>query len=250
MPSRPALSLAEQIAAAQAWWREAGVDLAFADEPQAWLAEPAAEEPDHTIPRTAVAPAEPERSKIGGDSSCWPQDLASFSRWWVEEPALAHGGTRPPIAPRGPQGAPLAVLVPMPEAEDTDSLLSGPQGRLIASMSRAMGFEPEAIYLATALPRHQSMPDWAGFARDGLGEVLRHHLALAAPKRLIVLGRDVSPLLRHDWTQPAPVVDEIAIQARKLPVMTSFSPARLLEQPGLRKRLWQQWLDWREREMA
>ena len=125
-----------------------------------------------------------------------------------------------------------------------------PQGRLVASMLQAMGFDPEAVYIAAALPRYEVVPDWAALGRDGLGEVLRHHLALAAPERLIVLGRDVSPLLRHDWTQPAPAVDEISIQARKLPVMTSFSPARLLEQPGLRKRLWQQWLEWSERDMG
>lgn len=143
----------------------------------------------------------------------------------------------------------MAVLVPMPEPDDSDMLLSGPHGRLIASMARAMSFDLESIYLAAALPCHEAVPDWAGLARDGLGEVLRHHLSLASPGRLIVLGRDVSPLLRHDWTQPAPAIDEIEIQGRKLPLMTSYSPARLLEQPRLRKALWQQWLEWSEGDM-
>ena len=250
MSSRPSPSLTEQIAAAQAWWREAGVDLAFADEPQGWLAAPAEEKPVRPKASAVAAPAEPEHPRIGGKPSGWPQELAAFRQWWIEEPSLDRGGTRPRIAPRGPQGAPLAILVPMPEAEDTDTLLSGPQGRLVASMLRAMGLDPEAAYLAAALPRYEAVPDWVGLGRDGLGEVLRHHLTLAAPERLIVLGRDVSPLLRHDWTQPAPAVDEISIQAGKLPVMTSFSPARLLEQPGLRKRLWQQWLEWSERDMG
>jgi DNA polymerase len=248
---RRTLPLAEQIAAAQAWWREAGVDLAFSDEPQGWLAEPAVEEPVRpTSPSKAALQAEPEPRNIGGDPSNWPQDLAAFHRWWLEEPSLDRGDTRPRIAPRGPQGAPIAVLVPMPEAEDADTLLSGAQGRLVASMLQAMGLDPETAYLGAALPRHEAVPDWPSLGRDGLGEVLRHHLALAAPERLIVLGRDVSPLLQHDWTQPAPAFDEIAIQTRKLPVMTSFSPARLLEQPGLRKRLWQQWLEWSERDMG
>ena len=227
MDRRTALPLAEQIAAAQAWWREAGVDLAFSDEPQGWLAEPEEEEaPVRPTVSAEALPVEPERSRIGGDPAGWPQDLDGFHRWWLEEPSLDRGGMRPRIAPRGPQG------------------------RLVASMLQAMGFDPEAVYIAAALPRYEVVPDWAALGRDGLGEVLRHHLALAAPERLIVLGRDVSPLLRHDWTQPAPAVDEISIQARKLPVMTSFSPARLLEQPGLRKRLWQQWLEWSERDMG
>lgn len=250
MDRRTAFPFTEQIAAAQAWWREAGVDFAFADEPQAWLAEPEDEEPLRRAPQAAARPAEAERQRIGGDASGWPKDLAAFHRWWLEEPTLDRSGPHPRIAPRGPQGAPLAILVPMPEAEDADTLLSGPHGRLIASMLQAMGFDPQAAYLAAALPRHEAVPDWAALARDGLCEVLRHHLALAAPERLVVLGRDVSPLLRHDWTQPAPAVDEMTIQGRKLPVMTSFSPARLLEQPRLRKQLWQQWLEWSERDMV
>lgn len=245
MPDRPSLPLAEQVAAAQAWWREAGVDFAFADEPQAWLAEPADEEPAAPQAPAAAVPEIVARPRIGGDPSGWPQELAAFGAWWVELPHFG-GGMRPRLAPRGPRGAPLAVLVPMPEPDDADSLLSGPQGRLVHSMALAMGFDPDAIYLAAAMPSHEAVPDWAGLARDGLGEVLRHHLALAAPERLIVLGRDVSPLLRHDWTQPAPAVDEIEIQGRKLPLMTSYSPARLLEQPRLRKALWRQWLDWSE----
>ena len=39
MELRPSPTLAESIAAVQAWWRDAGVDLAFHDEPQGWLAE-------------------------------------------------------------------------------------------------------------------------------------------------------------------------------------------------------------------
>jgi len=246
MPNRPAPSLAEQIAAAQAWWLEAGVDLAFTDAPQGWLAEPEQDGPVPPAPVTAPKPVEPERPRLGGDPAEWPRDLPGFHSWWLETPTLDGGGVRPRVAARGPQGAPLAVLVPMPEADDADRLLAGPQGRLVTSMVQAMGFDPEGAYVLAALPRHDAVPDWPGLAGDGLGEVLRHHLTLAAPGRVIVLGRDVSPLLQHDWTQPAPAFDEIEIQTRKLPLMTSFSPARLWEQPTLRKRLWQQWLEWNE----
>src|SRR5690606_2149983 len=132
-------------------------------------------------------------------------------------------------------------MVTMPEAEDTDILMSGPQGRLIASMIRAMGLEADAVYLASALPSHDPVPDWAGLGRDGLGDVLLHHLSLVSPTRLLVLGRDILPLLSNGSAQPAPPLSEISIQGGKLPVMTSYSPARLLEQPRLRKGLWQQW---------
>jgi uracil-DNA glycosylase len=74
--------------------------------------------------------------------------------------------------------------------------------------------------------------------------VLLHHLALAAPERLIVLGRDVLPLLGHDPAQAAPSVRELTIQSRKLPLLGSYAPGRLLDHPRLRTELWRQWLDW------
>lgn len=251
MDSRNASPLAEQIAAAQDWWREAGVDLAFTDDPQGWLAEPAEtpETAQASGPRpTPAPPPPPERPRIGGDPAGWPQDLAAFQRWWLDEPSLDLGGSQPRVAPRGPQGAKLAILVPMPEAGDAEELLSGAQGRLLAAMAQAMGLSPDAVYLAAALPRHLPVPDWHAMAADGLGEVVLHHLALAAPERLLVLGRDVLPLLGHDPAQSAPAVSEITIQGRKLPLLASYQPARLLENARLRAGLWQRWLEWTDGE--
>jgi DNA polymerase len=135
-------------------------------------------------------------------------------------------------------------LVPMPEAGDSDSLLSGPEGKLLASFATAAGLTQESLYWASALPRHTPLPDWDRLAVDGLGDVLLHHIALAAPQRVIVFGRNVSPLLGHDPAQAAPAVSEIAIQSRSVQVLTTYAPGRLLEHPRLRKELWQHWLDW------
>jgi DNA polymerase len=111
-------------------------------------------------------------------------------------------------------------------------------------MARAMGFGAGQTYVATALPRHTPLPDWAGLALDGLGEVLLHHLALAAPRRLIVLGRDVLPLLGHDPAQSAPFVSEVSIQSGQVPLLASYAPGRLLEHSRFRADLWRRWLEW------
>jgi uracil-DNA glycosylase len=250
MDETPAPTLAERIAAAQAWWRGAGVDYAYAEDPQAWLAEPEGET-DAAGPavREAVAPPPPPPA-IGGDRAGWPQDLPGFRRWWLEEPSLDHGGLAPRVPPRGEAGAPLMLVVPMPEDSDREALLSGPQGRLLASFALAAGLDPEAIYWAAVLPRHMAMPDWAGLAAEGFGDVLRHHLALAAPQRLIVLGRDVLPLLGHDPAQASPAVSKIAIQGRDVELLATYSPARLLDNARLRAELWRRWLDWTEGDEA
>src|SRR5690606_15810040 len=155
-------------------------------------------------------------------------------------------GSRPRVPPRGEMGARLMLLAPMPEEGDRDALLSGPHGRLLASFALAAGVDAASLYWATALPRHSQLPDWSRLAADRLGEVLRHHVALAAARRLVVLGRDVLPLLGHDPAQAAPPVSEIAIQGRQLPMLASYSPERLLDNARLRAELWRRWLDWTE----
>src|SRR5690606_5009681 len=86
--SRNPFPTARQIAAAQAWWREAGVDFIFHDEPQSWLSEDGAPTPGAPSPAIPDAAAEPAEARIGGDPSDWPQDLATFRRWWMEHPSL------------------------------------------------------------------------------------------------------------------------------------------------------------------
>jgi DNA polymerase len=189
-------------------------------------------------------PREPERPPVGGERGEWPQDLAAFGAWWLAEPSLDAGGTHPRIAPRGAVGAELLMLVPMPEEGDGEALLSGPQGRLLASFALAAGLAAETVAVAAALPRHTALPDWNALAARGHGEVLLHLLGLARPKRLIVLGRTILPLLGHDPTQGAPPVSELAIQGHPLPLLATYSPERLLENARLRAGLWQRWLEW------
>jgi len=240
-------TLAESIAAAQAWWREAGVDLSFHDEPQAWLAD---ETPRMEPGAAADAPAPPPEPRIGGDPSAWPQDLGAFRRWWIEEPSLDEGGMAPRIAPRGETGAVLMILVPMPEAGDRDTLLSGPEGRLLASFAAAAGLEAAQVSVAAALPRRTPVPDWERLRGEGLGEILLHHLRLAAPQRLMVLGTRILPLLGHDPAQASPGVSELTIQGRPVSLLASYAPERLLGNARQRAALWRAWLDWTDEGSA
>jgi DNA polymerase len=242
MSPRPALPLAESLAAAQAWWREAGVDYGYRDEPLGWLAN---EEPAGQSTPAATAPKpEPERHPIGGDRGGWPQDLAAFGRWWLEEPSLDEGSLYPRVAPRGEAGAALMMLVTMPEAEDRETLLSGAHGRLLASFARAAGLAPGTVAIAAALPRHMPLPDWNALAARGHGDILLHLLALARPQRLIVFGRGILPLLGHSPAQGAPAVSELSIQGRPLPLLWTYAPENLLKSDRERATLWRRWLEW------
>ena len=240
---------AADLAAAQAWWREAGVDLAFADDATDWLANahPKAAELTTSEPAAESSPsrdAPPLAPRIGGDRAHWPTTLADFAGWWLTEPTLDPAPAAQRVMPVGPHAAPLMVLVAMPEPGDSAALLGGRQGKLLDAILSAFGFAREQVYLASVLPRPIAAPDWAALTDAGLGDVLAHHIALAAPERLIVFGRDVSPLLGHDPAQVAQSSLRFNHEGVSMPLV--FAPAldALLERPALKRGLWARWLDW------
>ncbi len=136
------------------------------------------------------------------------------------------------------------VLVPAPEEEDSQILLSGARGRLLANFLSAAGIAGDEVYFASALPRHTPLADWAELGRSGLGAVLLHHLALARPQRVLSFGRDILPLLGHDPAQKPASLREINHHAGSIPVLAERTLDYLLARPAARSGFWQRWLDW------
>ncbi len=244
-------SLGEALNAALGWWAEAGVDMAFVDAPQDWLA---AETPAPTAKAAlALPPAEKKAPRvalpsasaqpIAEDRSTWPEKFEDFAAWWLAEPSLAPRGAKR-LTPSGPQGARLMVLVPMPAEDDDEALLSGRTGKLLDAMIGAMGLDPATIYRASALPARIALPDWAGLGTSGLGEVLKRHVTLAAPKRLLVFGRsDILALLGHDSAQNAHHLRALNHETGTVTAGFEYDLETLLAKPGWKAGVWQRWLD-------
>ncbi|GGC18513.1 hypothetical protein GCM10011371_02580 [Novosphingobium marinum] len=253
MESRPDLPPEEAVAAALDWWRLAGVDCDFADEPQEWLAEPAPvaekasekqpEQRDRPVAARKAVP-EPKPGPVVPDKAGWPGDLDTFRAWWLAESWLDGGRTGGRVPPRGKAHAELMVVVPEPEAEDGERLLSGAQGRLLDAILAAMGIPAEAACVASALPRHTPMADWDAVAAQGLGEVLRHHIALAAPRRLLVLGNNILPLIGNDTAQRPAVSLNFNHESTNIPLLAARSLPALMSRPAWKAELWRAWLDW------
>ena len=247
MDTRENSDWAAELTAAQAWWREAGVDLAFADEATDWLAgakvrdTQSVAQPTRAEAPVKVAPAAP---RIGGDRAHWPTTLEDFAAWWLTEPSLDPAPASQRVMPSGPHNAPLMVLVAMPEPGDSANLLAGRRGRLLDAILTAFGYTREQIYLASVLPRPIAAPDWVALASAGLGDVLAHHIALAAPQRLIVFGKDVSSLLGHDPAQVAQSSLRFNHEGTSVPLKLAPALEALLERPALKRGLWTRWLDW------
>lgn len=236
------------IASALAWWREAGVDHAYHDEPEAWLRADEAVSPAGAGQAPApppVAPA-PEPARIGGDRSAWPTDLAQFVQWWREEPSLDGGRVLGRVPPRGEPHAPLMVLVAEPEPEDeaNGQLLSGANGRLLDAFLGAAGLAAAPVWRASALPRHTPQADWRSLAEAGLGDVLAHHMRLAGPARVIVFGLNLLPLLGHDPAQRTANLRFVNQEAPSISALFAPDLGHLVQRPGAKAAFWRSWLDW------
>lgn len=235
-------SLEDQLAAALAWWREAGVDRVYRDEAEGWLGEPELETTAALV-AAPEAPA-PEAPRIGGPDAGWPRDLAAFAQWWLTEPSLDQGGSFPRVPPRGVHKAELMVLVAQPEESDEPQLLAGKHGAMLKAMLAAMGIDLAAVYIAAALPRHTPLPDWRALTGAGLAELTAHHIALAAPKRLIAFGRNTWPLVWHDTAQSPDGLHIFNHEGVRVPTMSADGLDRLLRSATARAAFWRRWLDW------
>lgn len=249
----PHSQLADELAAAIDWWREAGVDCDFAEDATDWLApaekaeparaETAAPAAKEAAPRSLVPAAEPARA-IGADKASWPADLAAFREWWLASDTLDAGGAYPRVPPTGPAEAALMIVVNQPEEGDSERLLAGPEGALLQGFLRAAGLDPETVYLASLLPRHDPAPDWPTIRASGLGELLAHHIALAAPERILFFGRNIPPLLGHDMAQAPAILRNINHESLNVPAMGAGGLADMRRSARRRERFWRCWLDW------
>ena len=252
--------LARECEAAIAFWQAAGVDCDFADDATAWLANaPVAPTPatdkhppsavrhpagakaaaGSAIRQTTPPPAVAAQRNLLGESP--PTDLSTFQQWWMTAPGLDTAKLNPRMAPRGPAGAALMVLVPQPEEGDRERLLDGPQGRLLANILGAMGLGQDAVYIASALPCHTPMADLAGLAAGGMDAVTAHHVTLAAPQRLLVLGTALAPMLAGGAEDG---LREFNYNAGKVPVMVSETLEAMMGVPRLKSRFWRRWMEW------
>lgn len=237
---------AESLAAALDWWREAGVEHDFQDEPTCWLKSPetpvaAPETKPKPLENSAPAADTPPPSM---DRTNWPGGFDAFSPWWLSEPWLDAGPVANRVKPRGSANPQMMIIVPEPESDDRDILLSGPQGKLLEAILRACDIGFDQVYIASVLPRRTPAADWQEITARGMGDVLRHHLGLVRPERLAVFGTNILALIGNDPPQGPAILREFNHEGRSIPLLAARSLEAMLERPRWKAGLWQTWLDW------
>ena len=205
--------------AALDWWRQSGVDVLIDESPRDWLARA------RTLPDAEAA------------SLPLPGSLAAFHNLLGEQ----ADGEAPSLLPSGDPAAGFMLLAAMPTAFDTpqSGLFAGSEGRLLDAMLGAIGRDRASTYLATITPRR---PAGGKIAAAELPEHLRqarHHVALAAPKALLLLGDGAArAMLDLPITAARGRVHRLDLSGNTVNVVVTFSPQMLLERPASKADCW------------
>lgn len=219
----------QSLASALEWWCDAGVDTLAEDAARDWLAPPAVKA---AVPAAASAVA-------SAPAEVLPETLAAFLAWRLGETAPEAEWLTPRIGPSGDPASALMILTDMPEADDTDRLLTGAPGRLFDRMLAAIGESRESVYLAslaTARPLAGRIP---GDAEPRLIQLARHHIDLVAPTKLLLLGQSAS---RVQSTTSGSGFGNASHDIKHLSgdrqVVASYHPRFLLERPAAKAEAW------------
>ena len=230
----------DEVASLLGWWRDAGLDVLIDEEPRDWLARAeASAELAAAAPAAALiakAPAPP----VAPPAPSFPDTLAGFCEWLASTDRISIPlASR--IAPVGDAASGLMTLIDLPEPGDVDSqvLFSGPSGALFDKMLSAIGRDRQSLYLVAMAPGWPG----GGFVDKAMGalfvELARHHVALARPRALLLMGEQPSrAFLGMGFVEARGKVHDVALDGGAVRAVATFHPRTLLQHPEQKRRAW------------
>lgn len=222
---------AADVAGVLHWWVDAGVDSLVAESPRNWLQ-----------PKPAPAPAsapvpEPEPAEQ------LPEQLGLFHDWLRTSDSLPYAAPSVPrVCPAGDPASGLMIMAGMPEAADCDAgaLLTGSEGRLFDRMLAAIGRDRGSIYLAALSCIRPPAGRLGRDEADRCATLARHHIGLAQPRALLLLGdAPTKALLGLNMVQARGRWHEIDVYGGKARALATFSPTYLLRMPAAKAQAWE-----------
>ena len=215
-------------ASALSWWADAGVDTIVGEEPRDWLRE------------RPKAPA--EAWPVAPPADALPDQLELFRAYLRDSEALPFGAPNARrVCPSGDPASGLMMVTDMPAAEDCTSgtLLSGEAGRLFDRMLAAIGRNRDSIYLASLSCLRSPEGRFTDAASTQCATLARHHIALAAPKAVLLFGDACAKALlglpvikaRGRW-------HELSTHAGQIPALVTYAPNFLLDQASAKAGAW------------
>lgn len=207
------------------WWLEAGVDVAVGEAPRDWRA---AEPKD-----TAVV-----SKNVAVDDKNWqiPDDFLAFRTWLEQSPDLPlarAGAVR--TAPLGEPLAEIMLLTDMAALDSQGEPIGGEAWELTRRMLAAIGLAPEQAYLANLSCFSGAGLRLGGADLERCAEIARQHIALAAPKRLVLFGdAPAKALTGGSVVQRRGKIHKV----EGVRTIVTFAPAWLLGRPADKALAW------------
>jgi len=218
------------VVSALEWWRDAGIDCEIDDVPRDWLART----PSPDKPLSAIRETPAEAQKL-------PETLAEFLDWRLGVAAPEASWPGRALGVQGNAASGLMIVADMPDREDdaAGALLSGSAGRLFDRMLAAIGRDRDSVYLTALAVKRPP----AGRVTDETGQkmatLIRHHLSLAAPKRVLALGNAASRAITGmDVADARGSLRVVNHDGGTSEVVASFHPRFLLERPAAKADAW------------
>ena len=220
------------------WWLEAGVDTLVAEEPRAWLRPTS---PVQAAAEEELAVPAPPQVATATAAAVDRQALASLDEFhvWLREgsdlPLFQEGAAR--ALPHGPANAEIMLIADLPDRECAAEgrPIGGASWELTARMLAAIGFKTDDAYVASLAcfpaPAKRLDPRIAAQCVDDM----KRHIALVAPKRLLLLGEGPAKALTgQNLLQARGRVHRI----EHVPAVVTFHPRQLLQRSSDKAYAW------------
>lgn len=220
------MSLNQDIASALAWWHEAGVDTIVAESPRDWLRPERPERQPAATPQKAVAE--------------FPGTLDEFRAWLLADD-LIPGSPDRRVDAQGNPASDLMIVIDQPEAGDAErrKLLSGEEGGLLDRMLAAIGRDRNSVYLTSMSPARPPAGRLDDALRERLAPAALHHVALAAPRLLLVMGDAAARVFcGTDLAQARERPHQIRHGGGETVAIATFSLRFLLQRPASKADCW------------
>jgi DNA polymerase len=213
-----------EAASALRWWLEAGVDIAIQENPRNWF-------------DRVASPPEAPADEGTTSAQPLPDTLQAFQHWLATSPDAPLASSSKPVLPQGAQGAEIMLLSEPPKREELASALpiGGQSAQLMERMLAAIGMVGQA-YSANLACFHSPGARLSPNQLEQCAAAARTHIALAKPKRLLLLGDTPSRALLGK-----PLLESRAHVHKVEGVRTvaTFHPRQLLERPSDKRLAWQ-----------
>jgi len=217
------------------WWLDAGVDAPISESPRDWLKPSAA-----PLAPTIEAPA----------PAALPDTLEAFHLWLETAPGLPldQAGARR-ILPHGLAEAEVMLVSEFPAREDASDgrPIGGTAWQLMVRMLAAIGVCEDAAYSASLACFHLPGAKLDADALERCAELMRHHITLVKPGRLLLLGDSPARALTG---QPLASARGKVHRIEGLRAVATFHPRYLLARPADKALAWRDLLLLTDEELS